>query len=437
MRSAMSVAVCCCRAAFCLPLGAAAVGRGLRLGRRRRAKPRSLTTASPALRYMHAPLDESSPEARERTIKPFHHVFSPDGETLLTKGPGGLYPHHRGLFFGFNKITLRRRQEVRRVALPQWRIAAARAGAGPRGRRRLGAGQRVAIDWHGRDGEVFANEEREFAVTPADARRRRGLADRLLVARRRPPTASRFTSTAIRSTRASISAQRRKIARQGAAQNKDKQIYFCAPTARARPARRATGITNKPDAPSERGVRQSAVERDVRSSLGGERYTVLYLDHPSNPKPARYSERDYGRFGSYFVADVTKDMPLNVKYRVWVQPGEMTVEQCEKMSADFNAESTVLPADVGCSAAISVAIDQAVDVRSPFREFQIVAPHDALPAAQSADSHAAGPRARATSTRACWPRWRGRRSGISTRTTCSSWTSCRAACASCSARRTA
>ena len=59
----------------------------------------------PALRYMHEPLDESSPEAREATIKPFHHVFSPDGETLLTKGPGGLYTHHRGLFFGFNKVT--------------------------------------------------------------------------------------------------------------------------------------------------------------------------------------------------------------------------------------------------------------------------------------------------------------------------------------------
>ena len=77
--------------------------------------------------------------------------------------------------------------------------------------------------------------------------------------------------------------------------------------------------------------------------LKGKRYTVLYLDHPSNPKPARYSERAYGRFGSYFVADVTEDMPLNVKYRVWIQPGEMTGDECAKLSADFNSESTVLP----------------------------------------------------------------------------------------------
>jgi hypothetical protein len=73
--------------------------------------------------------------------------------------------------------------------------------------------------------------------------------------------------------------------------------------------------------------------------IGGKRYTVLYMDHPTNPKPARYSERDYGRFGSYFVADVTKVKPLDVQYRVWVQDGEMTVDQCEKLSAEFISSS--------------------------------------------------------------------------------------------------
>ena len=77
--------------------------------------------------------------------------------------------------------------------------------------------------------------------------------------------------------------------------------------------------------------------------VAGERYTVLYLDHPTNPKPARYSERAYGRFGSYFVFDVTKEVPLNVKYRLWVQAGEMTVDECNELSAEFKAEGSVLP----------------------------------------------------------------------------------------------
>ena len=60
----------------------------------------------PAIRYMMPTLDETSAETRLGTCKPFHHVFSPDGATQLTKGEAtGLYPHHKGVFYGFNKIT--------------------------------------------------------------------------------------------------------------------------------------------------------------------------------------------------------------------------------------------------------------------------------------------------------------------------------------------
>ena len=69
--------------------------------------------------------------------------------------------------------------------------------------------------------------------------------------------------------------------------------------------------------------------------VAGKRYTALYLDHPENPKEARGSEREYGRIGNYFEYDLTPDKPLRVKYRVWVQEGEMTVEQCNAMREAF------------------------------------------------------------------------------------------------------
>ncbi len=69
--------------------------------------------------------------------------------------------------------------------------------------------------------------------------------------------------------------------------------------------------------------------------VGGKRYTVVYLDHPGNPKEARQSERTYGRIGTYFEYELTKDKPLEVRYRLWVQEGEMTVEQCEALSKGF------------------------------------------------------------------------------------------------------
>ncbi|MFO0968182.1 MAG: DUF6807 family protein [Gemmataceae bacterium] len=69
--------------------------------------------------------------------------------------------------------------------------------------------------------------------------------------------------------------------------------------------------------------------------IDGQRYSVLYIDHPDNPGEKRYSERDYGRFGCYFAYDLTKEHPLHVRYRVWLQKGEMTAEQAEAMREAF------------------------------------------------------------------------------------------------------
>jgi hypothetical protein len=75
--------------------------------------------------------------------------------------------------------------------------------------------------------------------------------------------------------------------------------------------------------------------------LGGQRFTMAYLDHPDNPKEARYSERDYGRFGSYFVTEVTKDMPLTVRYRLWLQEGQMKGDDVAALDDAFVKPVTV------------------------------------------------------------------------------------------------
>jgi len=55
------------------------------------------------IRYVYA-YDRSSPEKIEETNKPFHHIFDFDGKDFITNSPGGLYPHHRGLFIGWQKV---------------------------------------------------------------------------------------------------------------------------------------------------------------------------------------------------------------------------------------------------------------------------------------------------------------------------------------------
>jgi hypothetical protein len=67
--------------------------------------------------------------------------------------------------------------------------------------------------------------------------------------------------------------------------------------------------------------------------------TISYLDHPKNPKPARASERQYGRFGTYFATTVKKEKPLTVRYRLVVHPGEYKdAAEVEKLSQAFLKE---------------------------------------------------------------------------------------------------
>src|SRR5262249_33208328 len=44
------------------------------------------------------------------TTKPYPHVLDASGATRLTNGPDGKYPHHRGIFFGYNQISYQGRK---------------------------------------------------------------------------------------------------------------------------------------------------------------------------------------------------------------------------------------------------------------------------------------------------------------------------------------
>lgn len=298
----------------------------------------------PAMRYIHPTFDDSSADSIQNTFKPYHHVFSPDGETVLTKGPGGLYTHHRALFFGFNKVTYDGDKHC-----DVWHCT---DGAHQQHVKELAreadenhARQRVAIDWYGGGDQPFAHEQRELTVTRP---KHNGVAGWQIDFKSHVATADgkpihldgdpQHAGFHFRAAQEDIENTKE------ADQNQEKQIYFVRTDGNGTIGETRNWDPQKEDDPAS--VESVNCPWDAMSfELHGKRYTVLYLDHPSNPKPSRSSERAYGRFGSYFVADVTDAMPLNVKYRVWVQAGEMTVDQCAHLSSDFNAEGTVLPSE--------------------------------------------------------------------------------------------
>ncbi len=67
-------------------------------------------------RYIYAH-DASTPERLLETYKPYLHVFDAEGKAPITKGAGGKFTHHRGIFIGWSKLTVGGKQYDR------WHIA--------------------------------------------------------------------------------------------------------------------------------------------------------------------------------------------------------------------------------------------------------------------------------------------------------------------------
>ena len=57
--------------------------------------------------------ERMKPDDRERTYKPFHHVFQSDGKGFLTKGPGESLPITGGSTMVFQNVLLEIKKEAR------------------------------------------------------------------------------------------------------------------------------------------------------------------------------------------------------------------------------------------------------------------------------------------------------------------------------------
>lgn len=269
----------------------------------------------PVVRFMHTSLDERTPASRAATYKPYHHVYDPSGKRFLTKGPGGIFPHHRGLFFGFNRVTYG--DGLQADVWHNTKGESQRFGGmvsedvGPV----LGR-HSARITWHGRDGQAFAEETRS------------------LTAYNVPGGTLLEWSTRLRSLGATIRldgdpqhAGFHFRATQDVPDTTSKQTYYVRPDGKGSPG----AFRNWPGQREHVNLEWLAVSFVV----DGARYTCCYLDRPTNPKEARFSERDYGRFGSYFEYELTPDRPLEIAYRLWLAEGEMDVPQIAAIDRDF------------------------------------------------------------------------------------------------------
>jgi hypothetical protein len=277
------------------------------------------------LRYFHKPFDAKQSEPKKEianpTTKPFHHLFAADGKTLVTNSNTGQYPHHRGIYFGFNNISYGgKKADVWHCRNGEHttheKVLASEAGP-------LFGRHTLQIAWNGTDGKEFASERRELTVY--------NLPGGTMI-----DFASELTTT-LEKVRLDGDPQHAgfHFRANSAVEKNSKETVFIRPDGKGNPGQEKNWL-NK-----DKGGPVNLPWNAMSFVLDGKRYTVVYLDHPDNPKEARQSERAYGRIGTYFEYDLTPEKPLRVRYRLWFQEGEPTVEQCAALSRAFTEPPAV------------------------------------------------------------------------------------------------
>ena len=285
------------------------------------------------LQYFHPKRD---PKDHFYTFKPFHNVYDPTrGALVLTNSSAktnkdGLFPHHRGLFFGFNRISYDGKTAdiwhgTDNVFSEHDKTLSTEAGE-------VFGRQKSAISWHGKAGDTFATEEREVTAYAVPG----------------GTLIDWSTTLATQLTRVRLDGDPQHAgfhfrANQEVAKNGAQETYYLRPDGKGKI--NETRNWAAPAKPKDKDKDKPAVKPDARTInlpwnacsfvAGGKRYTVVRINHPDNPGETRGSERNYGRFGDYFEYDLTPAKPLKLKYRVWVQEGEMTVEQCNALAEAF------------------------------------------------------------------------------------------------------
>lgn len=271
-------------------------------------------------RYQHA-YDRSTPATLVETYKPYLHVFAADGTTLITKGGGGDYPHHRGIFIGWNRITFNGktydRWHMRGGEQVHQGFLAQQAGADH-------ATFTSLVHWHDEAGQPFIVEERTLTFRPAPA-----------------PAHVMVDFTA------KLTAPRGDVKLDGDPEHAG--IHF-------RPANeldraRTLYVLPRENANAHRDPGYPWVGETF--TLGGALHSVVAMSHPTNPKGTRWSAyRDYGRFGAFPTATIPAGGWVSFTYRFVIADGAMlpadSIQQSYNEFAGTTDETpkvTVVPAE--------------------------------------------------------------------------------------------
>lgn len=250
-------------------------------------------------RYMHAH-DTSTPEKLHETYKPYLHIMDAAGKAPITKGPGGQFTHHRGIFFGYSKLKhngqLFDLWHMKGVEQVHQKFVDNKAGSD-------GAQFTSVIHWNNKAGDPILVEHRTFTFLPTKDQQLAHIQFKSIL---KSPSGE----VTLNGDPEHAGVQYRpanEVDRKAA-------IYYF-------PGKDTDPRKNR-DLP---WVGQTYTLKDAS-------YSVVMFNHPENQKETIYSAyRDYGRFGAFPVGTVTPEKPFQLNYEWIIATGEMlSVEAINK-----------------------------------------------------------------------------------------------------------
>jgi len=251
-----------------------------------------LLDSKPVTRYM-CERDTTDETTKHNTYKVYNHVFDETGEKMLTKGPGGQFTHHRGIFIGFSKTSANGKRcdtwHMRGSVQKHDKIV--KKTAGP-----VLARYTALIKWNQGEDTPMISEQREITVY------NQGDSAILLLDFRTKITAV-SSDVILDGDPEHAGCQYRP--HNDVSKNKSAKYLF-----------HKDGLNLKKD--------KDLPWAALTYSLNDKQYHVQHMSHPSIPKGNTYSAyRNYGRFGAYFKKPVAKGETLELRYRFYVAKGDM------------------------------------------------------------------------------------------------------------------
>jgi len=234
--------------------------------------------------------DKSAKDKNFDSAKVFAHVVVDEGRTFLTKGPGGLFPHHRGIFIGWNRLQhgdkrhdlwhVRTTEQIHKEFLE---TSADEDSAIVKSR----------IAWNGVDGEPVIDEVRTHRVLASD--------DALTTIDFESKLTAVGADVELNGDPEHAGCQFRPS--QKVAENKSAKYIF-----------HEDGIDPKKDKDLPWVAETFTIDE--------QEWTVQHMSHPGNPKGARWSAyRDYGRFGPFTVVKIPEGESQTFRYRFRITKG--------------------------------------------------------------------------------------------------------------------